>query len=509
MRGGFSETESEHSKGDRDSTEIKTAHTLPLAKPPEKGILKKHPRSAENPRRTRSRDVERLVAKRDSSITNQYDIKSDPKNVAGNADRRFLLEARNRVSDAADGGNTAKSQTANCPADKCSSDDGLEFIDDEGDDESVGSCSSEEDEVSPSVSDGLKNDSEFDPSQSYATVGGEKSPQRELQAFYVTAAVDEHKKKLRKNITDLLKQFDEFDEQFNSVLSRTAVSPADMSPSNSLEYHAKEANAKEEHVPNGILPQKETDPATPNNRTYSKYDTNSRVDIQDKHLTGLPDLLDSGIQKLSLKSAETVRNNLAAKPLVLPQKENEVDSDHSRNVKQNGLSSSGTTPNLVVPVSKAVLPTPRTQFYTSLATPFTAKATNSESFRKPAKAEDIRNKSAEVKPDASDAVPYCEATTSESPRLNQHKLFQPDIHQNRSDGNSKPTCNATRPSDISMSVNKQSIGSATNSDRANASDEAIVIREIPVSREYPFASSSRGNSTKAPVVLSSPEDVDV
>lgn len=517
MRGGFSETESEHSRGDRDSTEVKTAHTLPLAKPPEKGILKKHPRSAENPRRTRSRDVEQLVAKRDSGMKNHYDVKSDPKNVAGNADRKFLLEARNRVSDAADGSNIARSHTANCPADKCSSDDGLDFIDDdEADDDSVRSCSSEEDDVSPSVSDGLKNDSDFDPSQSCAAVvGGEKSPQRELQAFFVTAAVDEHKKKLRKNITDLLKQFDEFDEQFNSVLSRTAVSPADVSPSNSLEYRAKEANANEERVPNGILPQKETESAAPNSRTYSKYDTNSGVDIQDKHLTGLPDLLDSGIQKLSLKSAETVRNNVAAKPLVHPQKENELDSDRGRNVKQNGSSPSGMTPNpVVLPSSKTVLPSPRTHFYTS---PFVAKPANSEPFRKPAaKAEDTRNKSAEVKPDASHAVPYCEATTSESPRVvDQRTLFQPDFRQDRSDGNSKTTCSAARPGDISVSANKQSTaGSATNcegchGDRANASDKAIVIREIPATREYPFAPGSHGSSTKAPVVLSSPEDIDV
>ena len=47
--GGQSETESEHSRGDRDSTEVKVPQTLPLSQPPEKGILKKkYPHSLED-----------------------------------------------------------------------------------------------------------------------------------------------------------------------------------------------------------------------------------------------------------------------------------------------------------------------------------------------------------------------------------------------------------------------------------------------------------------------------
>jgi len=48
LRGGASETESEHSRGDRNSAEVKA---VPLVKTPEKGILKKYPRSSEDTRR--------------------------------------------------------------------------------------------------------------------------------------------------------------------------------------------------------------------------------------------------------------------------------------------------------------------------------------------------------------------------------------------------------------------------------------------------------------------------
>ena len=66
MRGGvISETESEHSRGtgDRDSTDAAkfATHTLPLARPPEKGILKKNSsRSAGDVRRAQPTELVRL-----------------------------------------------------------------------------------------------------------------------------------------------------------------------------------------------------------------------------------------------------------------------------------------------------------------------------------------------------------------------------------------------------------------------------------------------------------------
>lgn len=500
LRGGLSETDSERSRGDRDSTEIKAVQTLHLTKPPpEKGILKKHPRSTEKQQRTKSRDLEKVGGKKESGVKAGLEVEGERNKNADGEEQRALLQSGEGCTS---GDSAAESRQTNCPADKWSSDDGLDFIDDRNEDDSSSNsvCYCGDDDKS--VED---LDEKARPALLPITTSRSEPSQPTL---FVTAKVDE-REMIRKNYMDLLEQFNKFDEQFNSVLSQTSISPPnDLSTANSEHLQLKDSskNALFKQNEKGILPQ--TD--------MQELNSSSTVDIREKPSDGLPDLLHSGIRKSSPSSAKLVETTLRLRP----QKQEESDSSQPKNSGQKASNSSSTTLSnpLGKPLFQSTPPISRTRPFT----PFVPKTATSETFKKSICADDARVASplemgamGGAKLDPISTVPYRGANSSGSPRLNRRKQGENGPNLSRSDEDSKPASAAFRPSAISLtssSTNKQSINSATNSegyhsDRGNGSDEAIVIREI--SREFPLTATPRSALAKAPPLLSSPEDIDV
>lgn len=231
-------SESEHSHKDRDSTEVKMSHTLPSRPPPEKGILKKYPRSADDLERSSLSEYEPLRHKR---------VPSSPRmGTKSRAPYRYPLPEIPRTAD-------AESREMDCMLPK---DDPIGFIDE---DDMKGDGASDENLSCSECSDGE------------GSVHGQGAAKQSSPSRGSEDSIENTKNKIMKlkNINDLLKQID---EQFNSVLKQTtededgAPSPAHSgcSETEADRQFPRDSYYKQSDIENGYSPPHRSPVLSPN-----------------------------------------------------------------------------------------------------------------------------------------------------------------------------------------------------------------------------------------------------
>ena len=271
MRGKrTSETESEHSRSDRNSTEVKAPlNALPLAGPPERGILKKYPRGVREESDRRGQSPVAELTRQNGAGKSVEANSSHPETVvlmektvamavndlqrAPLDDIDFIDENCQSDNGVDDGGNGDDDDASNCSC-SCSEDDDEDDIDPGAIEAGRGS------DLENLLGDGNENGTGSKLSSSVGcnvnretqTEGEPDSPSKASDASSGADSIEGARSKIikLKNINELLKQID---EQFNSVLRQTATpseasslheQPAgELSPSSSDEIRCSETEA--------------------------------------------------------------------------------------------------------------------------------------------------------------------------------------------------------------------------------------------------------------------------